>query len=164
MIRINLGCGNAWKVGYVNVDIVDLHGVDMVEDLNVFPYPFPDEYADEILMNDILEHLDDPMAVIQECWRILKQGGVLKIKVVYWNHHLTYGDPQHKHAFSVDYFLFFAGRKRPYYMEHHFRDFQVQWIFDEHAKIKYGDKENILLEKAYHHCNIIQGMKVELLK
>jgi predicted SAM-dependent methyltransferase len=164
MIRINLGCGNDWKVGYINVDIVDLKGVDMVEDLNQFPYPFPDEYADEILMKDVIEHLDNPMKVIQECWRILKPEGILKIKVVYWNHHLSYGDPQHKHAFSADYFLFFTGRKREYYMNHHFRDFNIKWIFDSHARIKYGDNEKILLEKAYHHCNIIQGMEVELLK
>ncbi len=127
IIRLNLGCGTNWKVGYINIDKVDLHGVDMVEDLNIFPYPFEDEYADEILMDDVLEHLDNPVDVLQECWRILKPEGILNIKVVYWNHHLTYGDPQHKHAFSEHYFTFLCGVRRPYYMKHHFSDYQIQF-------------------------------------
>jgi ubiquinone/menaquinone biosynthesis C-methylase UbiE len=39
--------------------------------------PFPDEYADVVLMVEVIEHLDAPMKVISEISRILKKGGLV---------------------------------------------------------------------------------------
>ena len=166
---VNLGCGTSPSkstdiIHFANIDIIALEGVNIVHDLNIFPYPFIDEKADLIIMNDILEHLDDPIAVLQECWRILKVGGVVQIKVVHWNHYYSYSDPQHKHAFSEPYFHFFTGEKRSYYMKNHFSGLEITYIFDEIAMKKYSFQTRILLEKAYFHCNIIQGMNVVLVK
>jgi len=40
--KLHLGCGKIIKEGYVNLDIQKLPGVDVIHDLNKFPYPFKD--------------------------------------------------------------------------------------------------------------------------
>lgn len=115
-------------------------------------------------MNDILEHLDDPIKVMWECYRLLKPGGNLFIRVTYWNHKYTFSDPTHKHAFSEITLKFFTGERRSYYMDFKFRDLKIEYIFDPKAIKKFGKNEKKLLEKAYFKCNIIQGMNISLRK
>lgn len=82
-MRLNLGCGNDIKNGYVNVDIRKTHPEVMIADLSVLPWPFEDGSADEILMLDFLEHfpwaLTDRMLL--ECNRVLKPEGTLVVQV-----------------------------------------------------------------------------------
>lgn len=162
-IAIDLGCGKAKTEGAIGVDIVKLDGVDVVYDLNDIPYPFKGKTVDLIIMNDILEHLDKPIDVMRECYRLLKKGGKLKIRVVYWNHKYSYSDPQHKHAFSEIYFDFFIGKRRPYYIDFCFDDLKIDYIFDQRAIDYFGD--NLMKKKEiYFYCNIIQGLNIELIK
>jgi len=42
--------------------------------------PYRDNSFDIVLMEDVLEHVEDPKKVIQECYRVLKLGGKLIIK------------------------------------------------------------------------------------
>jgi len=176
---LNLGCGtnpskSTEDIKFINVDIAQLEGVDMKYDLNVIPYPFEDNSIDLIIMNDILEHLDYPIFVLEECYRILKKGGKLQIKVVHWNHRYSYSDPQHKHAFCERYFRVFTGKIRKYYFDFHFENLKVDYFFDEKAIQKWVEKrfnkelsdkdKEFLLDVGYFHCNVIQGMKIELTK
>lgn len=82
-MRLNLGCGNDIKQGYVNVDFRQTHPAVMKVDLSVLPWPFQDASADEILMLDFLEHF--PYArteqILREVHRILKPGGEVQIQV-----------------------------------------------------------------------------------
>lgn len=41
--------------------------------------PFADETFDSIIMNDAMEHVDDPEKTLAECFRVLKPGGHLYI-------------------------------------------------------------------------------------
>lgn len=166
---LNLGCGTDIMKGsgetqYINIDICRLEDVDIVMDLNIIEYPFAPESVDIIIMNDILEHLENPIDVLQECWRILREGGECRIKVVYWNNQNSFSDPQHKHFFTEKYFYFFTGVRRAYYMKHHFSSVEIKYSFTDKAINKYGSDRNILLEKAYFHCNIIRDMEVVLTK
>lgn len=47
--KLNLGCGKDIKKEYVNLDIRKFPGVDIIHDLNKFPYPFKDDSFDEII-------------------------------------------------------------------------------------------------------------------
>ncbi len=108
LIRLNLGCGRDVRHGWVNVDKVKLDGVDVVHDLDMFPYPFDDNSVDYILMKHTLEHLDDVVRVMEECHRILKPNGRLEIIVPYYKYKSAFTDPTHRHFFteqSMDYFL-----------------------------------------------------------
>lgn len=106
-MKINLGCGRKYLEGYVNCDVVPAVRADRHFDLNTFPYPFADSSADEIFMDNVLEHLDDVVRVMTELHRVLKPGGVLRIIVPYAKTDWAFQDPTHKHFFterSMDYF------------------------------------------------------------
>jgi ubiquinone/menaquinone biosynthesis C-methylase UbiE len=48
--------------------------------------PFSDESFDTIIMNDAMEHVDEPEKVIEECYRILKKNGKLYLNFPPYNH------------------------------------------------------------------------------
>lgn len=99
---VNFGCGaNGQKDGYINVDRVAGVGVELVHDLNVFPYPFQDGSVAEVLLQHVLEHVDNPRRVVFECKRMLKREGKLVIVVPIGARALGLF---HKHHFSISNF------------------------------------------------------------
>jgi SAM-dependent methyltransferase len=105
-VKLNLGCGKKKMNGYINVDINLNVKPDILCDLNRNPYPFKSETASYILMDNVLEHLDDIISVLKECYRILKPGGILEIRVPYWFSRGAHQDPTHKHFFTENSFDF----------------------------------------------------------
>ena len=107
LCKINLGAGADIRHGFVNHDIAALTGIDVVHDLNQTPWPWAENSADEIVAKDLIEHLDDFMAAMEEIHRILVPGGIAKIKVPYWNSVSRYADPTHQRGFHEITFQFF---------------------------------------------------------
>lgn len=125
--KLNLGCGNDIRDGWVNLDATKLPGVDMVHNVEKLPLPFKKEEFDEILCQDILEHVADYVPLLKELHRILKPGGQLKIRVPHFTSRNNYADPTHKKLFSVSSFEFFINNSRinkekgrAYYFDFHF--------------------------------------------
>lgn len=106
-MKIDIGCGSSKKDGYIGVDILDLPSVDIVHDLNTFPYPFNDNEIDEIWMDQVLEHLNEPMKVIEEFYRISKNGALVTIGVPYFRSFYATIDPTHKNFFGIYWFAYF---------------------------------------------------------
>ena len=48
---LDLGCGNNKRLGAIGIDFNDLDAVDIIHDLNVFPYPLEDSSFDEIYLD-----------------------------------------------------------------------------------------------------------------
>lgn len=107
-MKLNLGCGSLPEPGYINVDTVKQDGVDVVHDLDVFPWPFDDQCAEEIRAFDVYEHVDKPLEFMGECHRILRPGGTLYIHTAHWQNPDSYRDPTHKRFLteeSFDYWI-----------------------------------------------------------
>lgn len=122
LIRLNLGCGTDIKVGYINLDISPLPGVDIIHNIESLPLPFGDNYFDEILCNDILEHVDY-IPILKDLNRILKKSGVLKVRVPHFSCSSNFIDPTHRRMFSYrtfDFFLNSPQNQRPYYFDFSF--------------------------------------------
>lgn len=103
--KLNLGCGESKKEGYVNVDFSPLVSPDVVHNLNQFPYPFEDNSFELIEVFHVLEHLDKPFDVMKELHRILKPDGLLYIKVPHFSRGFTHAE--HSHGFDVTFPLYF---------------------------------------------------------
>jgi len=104
---LELGCGKYPRKDAMNIDIVDLPGVDKVHDLNVFPWPMNDELFDEVVAQDIIEHVDDTFKAMNEIWRVLKPNGLALIHTTYWKTKGSFTDPQHKHFYTLESFDYF---------------------------------------------------------
>ena len=104
--KLNLGCCRNILQGYVNLDMAHYPGVDVVHNLEKFPYPFKENTFDEILALMILEHLDDLVKTMKELHRISKPNAIIKIKVPYFSCTSNFIDPTHKRSFSYYSFDF----------------------------------------------------------
>lgn len=176
-LRIDFGCGQNCTVGqdgvkYVGVDFVACPGVDVVHDLTVFPYPFEDNSADEIVSNHFVEHLtgEDFMKHMDECWRILKPGGKMKLVHPYCFSERAFQDPTHKTFIPAARYLYFDKNWRTINKLDHYpikSDFEFQVYVTYH-----GDKGEVWTLKADatknfamgHYVNVVADLIVHLTK
>ena len=107
MKKLNLGCGTDIRKGWINLDIAKIPGVDIVYDINKLPIPFKNEVFDYILCNDVLEHVEY-VPLMKELHRILKEYGIIEIKVPHFSSRNNFVDPTHKKFFSFQTFEFFV--------------------------------------------------------
>jgi SAM-dependent methyltransferase len=174
LTKLNVGCGNDIRPDCVNLDSADLPGVDAVTDLTVFPWQFTDNRFDEIVMINVLEHLPDTIATMEELWRISRSGCKLMIRVPYWNSLHWASDPTHVKRFSQFSMNFFdpttkQGIERPYYSTARFRIQNVHyWLPLAPARERYWVKISHVLPKrilsffARYLSNIIWVLEFEL--
>lgn len=94
-----LGSGNRRLPGpIINIDIFPFPNVDIVADIG--KTPFPDSSFDYLVLDTVLEHVPDPVHVVNEAFRILKTGGeILCIAPFLFPYH---GYPRHYCNFSQD--------------------------------------------------------------
>src|SRR5450830_1681769 len=105
---LDLGCGLRKRPGAIGIDVNPRSQADVVHDLNRFPYPFPRNYFDEIYCDNVIEHLDDVVKVMEELHRIAKPSAIVTIIAPFFPHRYANTDPTHKHFFglhSFDYFV-----------------------------------------------------------
>ncbi len=104
---LNLGSGKKYVQGATNVDITVATNPDVVHDLNCIPWPFPDSHFTEVLAHDVLEHLTDLVAVMEEIHRVCEDGAVVRITTPHFSSSNSYTDLTHRHHFgyfSLDHF------------------------------------------------------------
>ena len=107
MTILDIGCGKRKRAGAVGLDVNPESDADVIHDLNQFPYPFEDSTFDDIFADNVLEHLDDVIKVMEELLRISKPGGITKIIVPFFRAKWAFIDPTHKHFFTVNSFSYF---------------------------------------------------------
>ena len=102
-MKLNLGCGKDVLYGYDNYDInpIDkrVRYIDLEERL-----PFKDNYANEIRLLSVLEHINNRLQLIKECERVLCGNGRLLVRVPFFRCHEVGGDITHKLGFTLDAF------------------------------------------------------------
>lgn len=104
----NLGCGKHTYENIIGVDLLPGDNVDIVHDLNEFPWPIESNSADALLMFHVLEHLGSIPKVMEEMYRILKPGGRVLIEVPYFRHVGAFQDPTHIHFFTSETIKYFC--------------------------------------------------------
>jgi SAM-dependent methyltransferase len=105
---LDLGCGLRKRPGAIGIDVNPRSQADVVHDLNRFPYPFPRNYFDEIFCDNVIEHLDDVVKVMEELHHIAKPSALVTVIVPFFPNRYANTDPTHKHFFglhSFDYFF-----------------------------------------------------------
>lgn len=106
-MRLILGCGEKRYEAGLHVDIRLTSATDLLLDLNKIPWPLETEAFEEVIAEDIIEHLSDVIKTVEECYRVLKPGGSLRIITPHYMHENSWIDPTHKWHLtekSFDYF------------------------------------------------------------
>lgn len=98
---LDVGCGSRKVPGSVGLDISASTAADIVHDLDVFPYPIEDSSFDQILLQDVIEHVGEPIRVFEELHRIARPGARIQLRTPHFSSALAYGDPTHRHYFST---------------------------------------------------------------
>jgi SAM-dependent methyltransferase len=98
---LDIGCGASKTPGSVGLDISPDTAADIVHDLDVFPYPIEDSCFDQILLQDVIEHVREPIRVFEELHRVARPGARIQLRTPHFSSALAYGDPTHRHYFST---------------------------------------------------------------
>lgn len=161
-MKLDIGCGTSKKDGFIGVDIMELPNVDIVHDLNTFPYPFEDDVLDEIWMDQVIEHLTQPVKVVEELHRICKNGASVIIGVPYFRSLYSVIDPTHRNFFGVNWFSYFDP-KHPFYHRYQYSkasffinkiEFDREWIkkgFIHKRIVGFANKHSEMYESRFSH-------------
>lgn len=111
-IMLDVGCGDNKQTGFVGMDKRDLKGVDIVHDLESFPYPLKDESCLTIIGSHIVEHIKPWLMIdfMNELWRIMKVQGQLALSTPYAGSAGYWQDPTHCNGCSEATWQYFDPR------------------------------------------------------
>jgi ubiquinone/menaquinone biosynthesis C-methylase UbiE len=120
-MKLDIGCGNRKKDGYIGVDIVKTPSVDIVCDIRQGLPMIENNSVDEIYCSHILEHIANLEEVMKEFHRILKSSGSLIIRVPHCFSPSAFGDPTHCRYFTYETFKNYdKNHTKSYYRDFHF--------------------------------------------
>jgi len=81
--KLNLGSGERYIKGFVNIDYCKNTNPDLILDIGKEKLPFEANSVDLIVTNHLLEHLTKKQGIfcLKECFRVLKKGGEFYIGI-----------------------------------------------------------------------------------
>lgn len=105
---LHLGSGTKYTDNAVNVDLVARTNPDIVHDLDVVPWPLPENHFVEVRAFDVIEHLDDIVAAMEQIHRVCVDGASVLITVPHFSSVNAHTDITHRHNFSSRSFDYFT--------------------------------------------------------
>jgi SAM-dependent methyltransferase len=124
---LDVGCGANKHPGAIGLDYNPRTAADVIHDLGVTPYPFPDNEFDEIVSSHVAEHLPDVMAFVTELYRITRPGGRIKFVTPHYTNADWAADITHRNHFSSYSFNVFIPERRnfAFYTDVHLKPVRV---------------------------------------
>lgn len=109
MNKLNFGVAN-YKKGFVNLDFNRNIKADMYRDLDNLPLPFPNNFFDYAIVNNMLQHVKKDMffKFMDEIIRVCKVGTIID---VWATHYTSIGAVKyacHDTMFGINSFIFFT--------------------------------------------------------
>jgi len=147
--RLNLGCGNDYREGYINVDMHTSHRVDLVSDVASLP-TIADFSCSEVLAQDVLEHIQRLRAgtALREWNRVLAPGGCLILRVPSLIHLLDLmKDPSRQTAAAQRLLVQCLYGTQGYEGDCHFNGFTEITLRDELAEAGFEIQQSTIVDE-----------------
>jgi len=139
-LKLDLACGQSCREGFEGVDLFAdaKHRVNLLQ----FPWPWADNSVDELHCSHFVEHIpmvyvspegevrhvprspedrDLFFAFFDECWRILKPGGLMTVIVPALRSNRAFQDPTHRRFLPSEAFLYLNREWRVFNRLDHYR-------------------------------------------
>lgn len=165
-MKIDVACGMAKKEGFVGMDISDIPGVDIVHDLNIYPWPIESNSVEEIYCSHYVEHVPELFKFFDELYRIMKTGAKAVLIAPYWNSMRAWQDPTHVNGISENTYLYCVKGWREANKLSHYPiscDFSFSCEFDIGAEwmLRAPEVREFAIK---HYANVIENIKTTLTK
>ena len=105
LIKLDLCGGHNPPKGYISID---LERSDIVHNLDVAPWPVPDNSVGIVRASDALEHLKDKIQTMKEIYRILAPGGMLLSHTPSTDGRGAFQDPTHVAFWNSNSFWYYT--------------------------------------------------------
>ena len=167
-MRLDLASGPCPAEGYQGVDVRSFPGSQQV-DLSVYPWPWPDNSVDALRSSHYVEHVSDLVAFMNECCRILKPGGELRILCPYQHSDRAWQDPTHVRALNLKSWAYYDAEQRAGLGDdyaHITADFEIvktTAILNHDVAAEYGEA-GVPPWLLFHGVNVIDDIDVTLRK
>lgn len=112
---VDIGCGANKQGGvggnWFGIDYRKLPGVDLVQDLEKFPWAVPTESFNTAVASHVIEHINPSHGIfikfMNEAWRILKPGGEFILGAPYAGSTGMFRDPTHVNFINEETWSYF---------------------------------------------------------
>jgi SAM-dependent methyltransferase len=165
---LDVGCGGSKYPGATGIDVSADTDADIVANLDELPWPVEGDSFDQILLQDVIEHLESPLDALAELHRIGRPGARIHIRTPHFSSVLAYGDPTHRHVFSVLAIRSFAEPLFAHYTDVRFRlvhvtlDFwdPLRWLFVDRLANRWPGAYETLFAFRWPAMNIRAELEV----
>lgn len=135
---LDFGAAHRKPAGYEGVDIRRGIGVDYVADCNE-RLPFEDDSVGVIRCVDFLEHLNNPVGFMNECYRVLAHGGMMLTLTPSSNGKGAFQDPTHVSFWNTNSFWYYTDANYRAFVPEIETNFIISyldeiWLSDWHRK------------------------------
>lgn len=104
-------------------------GAQWVVDLNTSDFPSANNRVGFLRAHHVLEHLKDPIRIMNEAYRVLAPGGFFCIEVPSTDGRGAFADPTHKSFWNVDSFAYYTDLRKARFIQPEFEGrFQVSRV------------------------------------
>lgn len=121
-MKLHLGCGKTYMDDWVNIDASKKVQTDLVFNLDKINQrhrlPYDDNSVEAILASHLLEHLQNPMKLMQELYRVAEPGCICNIKVPHGASDSAWTDPMHVRPYFPTTFAYFGQPCYEHYVDY----------------------------------------------
>lgn len=105
---LDIGCGSNKAPGSTGLDIFQYEGVDIVHDVNTYPWPIDSDTYSKVVCQHVIEHIDNVVKFMAEIHRICKDEAEVEITTPHFSSINSWADPTHKAHFSLQWYKVFT--------------------------------------------------------
>ena len=164
--KLHIGCGRNILDEWINLDLMGLPGVDIIADLDACmdtPLPLEDNTIEEFYASHIIEHINNPLAMMEELHRVAKPNAKAIFRCPYGSTDEAFEDPTHVKQYFLNSFGYFS---QPFYWRADY-GYRGDWLTEKitlivDKKTWQGKSSQELLEIVNRYRNVVKEMIVEL--
>lgn len=166
---VDIGCGgNKQGKDWFGIDYRKMPGVDLIQDLESFPWGVPSESFNTAVASHVIEHIQPAHGIfisfMNEAWRILKEDGEFIIGAPYATSVGMFRDPTHCNFINEETWSYFDPEDQLYQGQLYGIYSPLPWRIKINTWHTTGNIEVVLVKRAIEDAHKVDPEYLRLLK